>query len=160
MTENFDLFGLPIPVGRGKAGRPEHVPSVEMRNKVKVLLAAGWPNDRIAKTLRLSLPTFRKHYFLELKERDAMRDRLDARWLMKLVELGIEGDNVQALKELRRFMEFNDAMRSERRLEAPVSDKQKSPKLGKKEQAIVDAGTAHVGSSWGELLDEKAKVMN
>lgn len=51
----FDLLGDPIPEGFGKRGRPEHIPTVENRNKVRLLLALGWaalPDPRDAQDHR------------------------------------------------------------------------------------------------------------
>jgi hypothetical protein len=43
-----------------KPPQPEHVPTQEKRNLVNLLLGAGWSNERIAATLRITLPAFRK----------------------------------------------------------------------------------------------------
>ena len=52
MTEKilsqFDLLCDPIPKGWGKKGRPEHFPTIENRNKIRLLLAFDWTNPRIA----------------------------------------------------------------------------------------------------------------
>ncbi|MEA3534272.1 hypothetical protein [Rhizobium sp. CC-YZS058] len=115
MDTIFDLFGNPVPLGRGKRGRPEHVPTIENRNRVSILLAAGWSNERIANALAITLPTLRKHYFAELKARDAMRDRLEARRL-ELAWRTAEAGNVGAMKEFGRLLEKNDRMEIEREL--------------------------------------------
>lgn len=130
----FDLFGNPVPFGRGKRGRPEHVATIENRNKVSILLAAGWSNERIASSLAITLPTLRKHYFSELKAREAMRDRLEARRL-ELAWRTAEAGNVGAMKEFGRLLEKNDRMEIERELSqsgknnAPVET---APRVGKK----------------------------
>ncbi|MFD2441503.1 helix-turn-helix domain-containing protein [Paracoccus kondratievae] len=64
MEEVFDLFGNPVDPGTGKPGRPRRVATLEERNKVKALLAVGWSNERIASVLQMSLPTFRRNFFM------------------------------------------------------------------------------------------------
>ena len=55
---DLDLFGDPVRVP-GRRGRPQHVASQRNRDKVVMLLALGWSNDRIANALVVSLPTLR-----------------------------------------------------------------------------------------------------
>ncbi|MGL4497346.1 MAG: hypothetical protein ACRCYS_10345 [Beijerinckiaceae bacterium] len=76
-------------------------------NKVKLLMALGWPNDRIARALGITLPTLRKHYFPLLKVRDLARDAMDARRVERLWEAAEKG-NIGAEKELSRFILEND----------------------------------------------------
>jgi hypothetical protein len=80
----FDLFGDPVSANHGGRGRPAHVPTQQNRNLVSMLAARRWPNERIAGVFRITLPTFRKHYFSEMKLRDAARDRLDARKTLEI----------------------------------------------------------------------------
>jgi len=68
VSKILDVFGDPIPEGWGKRGRPQHVATQQNRNKVTMLLLAlGWNNRRIAKSLSIAPPTLRKNYFRELK---------------------------------------------------------------------------------------------
>lgn len=128
----FDLLGDPIPTGFGKRGRPPHVATKENRNKVILLLAQGWPDQRIAGALGVTVPTLKKHYFLELKVREVARDRVEAIGLLSLWNMGREG-NVAAMKEYFRRHDnamgdvFTDEVERQQR------------KLGKKEQAKVEA---------------------
>lgn len=143
---NFDLLGDPIPENWGRRGRPAHVPTIENRNKVRLLLAFGWADQRIAQALRITAPTLRKHYFRELRDRDEARPALEANALMMVYQGAAEG-NVGAMKELWRHIERLD-------LQRPQALKRAKPaKLGKKEQATIDARTAHEGSGWGALLN-------
>jgi hypothetical protein len=66
MDQIFDLFGDPVPLNRGKRGRPQHVPTRENRSRVKELARVGWSKKRIAAELCISKPTLRPHYFQEL----------------------------------------------------------------------------------------------
>jgi hypothetical protein len=154
MAEHFDLFGDPVPANRGGRGRPQHLPTHENRNKVSMLLALGWSNERIAAALNVTQPTLRKHYFSELKFRDVARDRLNAAFMMKVWNEADAG-NVGAMRLFAQLVDKNDiavghdsfygAQRREAEEERPA-------KLGKKEQAAAEAETAGQGTGWGDDL--------
>jgi hypothetical protein len=135
---NLDLFGDPIPEHWGRRGRPPHVPSVDNRNKVKMLLALGWTDERIANSLSISQPTLRKHYFLELKFRDEARDRLEARYAM-LVWQGVEALSGAAFKEFRRIVDHGDAVNADKKVRHRATDGPRPQKLGKKEERQLAA---------------------
>ena len=59
----FDLLGDPILEGFGKRGRPPHIPTEKNRNKIMILLAQGWIDQRISSALGITVPTLRKHFF-------------------------------------------------------------------------------------------------
>lgn len=128
----LDLLGDPIPPNHGRRGRPQHVPTKESRNKIILLLAQGWTDARMAGAIGISLPTLKRHYFSELKVRDAARDRVEAIGLLSLWNMGREG-NVAAMKEYFRRHDaamgdvFADQVEKETR------------KLGKKEQTRLEA---------------------
>lgn len=149
MAERFDLFGDPVPDNWGKRGRPQHIPTGENINKVTMLVALGWGNERIASALDLTLPTFRKHYFSLVKRlRATARDRLDSAFAMHLWKQVQEG-NVGAQRLWLLFLERNDRMDAERAMAATPADKPAADRLGKKvvdEQRAADADA--------ELTDE------
>jgi hypothetical protein len=158
MAESFDLLGDPIPEGWGKRGRPQHIATQRNRNKVMLLLALGWNNERIAKALAITPPTLRRNYFRELKVRDDARDRLDAKVVDKLFTL-VEAGNVSAIKEFRKLIERNDLMLGHQTFygdgPAKPAREHKAPKpakLGKKEEAALLAETAGQDSDWGDDL--------
>ena len=62
MNEFLDLFGDIVPPHRGRRGRPAHVPTRENRTKVACLLIAGCPVPAIARAMKITPPTLRKHY--------------------------------------------------------------------------------------------------
>lgn len=133
--EETDLFGYPVRPGRGKPGRPRFQVTQRDRNKVRLLLALGWSNTRIANAIEVSLPTLHRYFRAELKQRDAMRDRLDARRFEIAMEQANAG-NIAALKELGRMIERNDLMTAETAMGAqPKNDDTPAEKVGKK---IVD----------------------
>jgi hypothetical protein len=128
----FDLLGDPIPPNHGGRGRPPHIPTKENANKIMLLLAQGWPNQRIADAMGITVPTLKKYYFSVLKTRDAARDRVEAIGLLTFWSMGREG-NVAAMKEYFR------------RHDAAMGDvfadqvEQESRKLGKKERDRLEA---------------------
>ena len=153
MSDDFDLFGHPIPEWKGKRGRPPYEANEKDRNKVKLLLALGWSNERIGNAIGRSAATVKRYFRAELKDRDAMRDRLDGRRFEIAMEQANAG-NVAALKELGKMIERSDTMLIEARLrqghQAPAPEKHE--KLGKKDTAKKAAETAGKGSEWGDDL--------
>lgn len=153
MEENFDLFGHPVRPGKGAKGRPPYEPTERDRNKIKLLLALGWSISRMANAIAVSPATLKRYFRAELKQRDAMRDRLDARRFEIAMEQANAG-NVAALKELGKMIDRSDMMDIDRQLREAQSDapKKTSDKLGKKEAAAEAAKTAGEGSEWGNDL--------
>ena len=147
MAENLDLFGDPIPEGRGRPGRPMHVPTQENRNKVSMLLAFGWNNERIAQALHIDPKTLRRHYSRELRFRDEARARLDAALAMRLWKQ-VEAGNVSAMREFRDLLEHNDLML----LGGQPKPEPKPPRLGKKEAAEAAAQTPDLDTPLGRLM--------
>lgn len=158
MAEEFsgdvDLFGDPYRLPSGKRGRPAHVWTMKNSNKIKLLLALGWSNSRIAGALDITQPTLRKYYFSELRARMIMRDRLDARRFEQMMDAANTG-NVAAMKALEKMLEKSDLMQMAGKFD-PVPEKSpeeaKSKPLGKKEQQLIDAQTAGEGSGWSSDL--------
>jgi hypothetical protein len=144
MAQEFDLLGDPIPENWGKRGRPAHIPTHQNRNKIRVLLAFGWSNKEIAKALRITTETMRKHYSVELRQRDEARPALKAKAVMMIFDAA-ESGNVAAMKELQRLIEQDDINR------APARPP-REPRLGKKEAADLAAQDGHEDTGWGELV--------
>jgi hypothetical protein len=141
--EVFDLFGNPWVDQPRKRGRPPHEVTVKTRKRVSMLVALGWTNPRIALTIGVTLKTLHKHYFHELAQRDAARDRLEARRLELAWELA-EGGNVGAFREFAKLLERNDRMEIEREMASspPAEPSAPSARLGKKvidERKAIDA---------------------
>ena len=141
----FDLLGDPIPENWGKRGRPAHIPTLENRNKIRLLLAFGWANKRIAAALRITAETLRKHYFVELRQRDEARAALKANAMM-MVYRAAAGGNVGAMKELVRMIDRHD-------LTLPQAPKKTKPeKLGKKALAELAAKDVGPDNEWAGLI--------
>ncbi len=64
--------------GRSFSCRATHTPTERNRNKIRLLLARGWTNTRIAQALRNTSATLGKHYFRELHQRDEVLPALKA----------------------------------------------------------------------------------
>ena len=102
-----------------------------------------------ATAIGVSVPTLRKHYFAEVAKRDSARVRMEITQLARLNDAAV-GGNVAAEKELLKQMEKGAMISGARAMERPIKPKQ--PRLGKKEQLVVDAGAASQSGEWGSLL--------
>ena len=85
----------------------------------------------IARSLRITLPTLRKHYFAELRDRDWARLQLKAAQIMMTYREADKG-NAGMIKQLGEIVRKGELAE----LEAEMAQRQqaKPPKLGKKEQ--------------------------
>lgn len=133
----FDLFGNPVRIGKGRRGRPAFEVTERNHNKVKLLLALGWSNDRVANAIECSTATLKRHFRALLLERDKMRDRMEAERLMRVAEEAAKG-NVGAMRQFGQLIDRNDRMEAERRIEAQP----KAAAPGKKDLARIDARSA------------------
>lgn len=119
-------------------GSKPYQPTKAERDKVLLLSAAAMSEQEISAAIGISRATLRKHFADELKNGHA---RKTAENLARL-EGAAKAGNVAAMKFLAA------------RLDA-LSEAKKPPRperLGKKEKANLDAQTAHVDTSWEELL--------
>lgn len=151
--EEIDLFGDPVRLPSGRRGRPAHVATQKNRNKVIMLLALGWANERIAGALHITQPTLRKHYFSELKARVVQRDRLDA-WRFEKVIEAAQGGNVGAMRLLTQMIEKNDLVFADAKIRAAQNSSRSATYVGKKEQAQLAAHETVLGGDegWGDDL--------
>jgi hypothetical protein len=129
MSEGFDLLGDPIPEGLGKRGRPPHLVTDEKRLKVRVLLAFSDDEAAVADGLGISVPTLRKHYFRELREKLGARKRLKATLLFTLAKEA-EAGNASAIDKLFKRL---DKLEVAEMAEVIKSVGGKGPAKGKKE---------------------------
>jgi hypothetical protein len=82
-----------------------------------------------------------------------MRDRLDASLAMRLWQQVMAG-NVSAMREFRDLLEHNDLMLLGGQRREPEKPS-KAPKLGKKEQALVDAQQPNTTTEMGRLMAQR-----
>ncbi|SHL80326.1 hypothetical protein SAMN05444389_101429 [Paracoccus solventivorans] len=156
MSVNFDLFGNPVRDGHGKRGRPPFEVTPEKSNKIRLGLALGWSNDRIANAIACSPATLKRYFRAELAERTMARDQMELR-RFELIMAEANKGNVGAIKELGRMLERNDSVLAGQRFDDAQRRGQEQTKaakpLGKKEAAQLAAETAGgEGSLWGEDL--------
>ncbi len=136
---SVDLLGDPLRDLPDPRGRKKLKVTKDLRERVAVLRAGGMEREEIADAIGCSERTLRTYFLPELNEGKAGK-RAEA--IARLFELGIEG-NVSALKAFLALGVKADA----------IPRLPREAKLGKKEQAVKDAETAHRGSRWGELLE-------
>ncbi|GAB4241273.1 MAG: hypothetical protein Tsb0032_44260 [Kiloniellaceae bacterium] len=139
---------MPVPENHGERGRPPHIPTPESRNQVRLLVAWRWTDQRIAQSQRISVPTLKKHYFAELAERAAARAQLRAAYLSMVFKRADEGSDTM-IKELGRLIAQDD-LAAAGKAYGKKPKAAKAPKLGKKEQAQVEAQEPTGG--WEGLL--------
>ncbi|MBL4767660.1 MAG: hypothetical protein JKY94_08090 [Rhodobacteraceae bacterium] len=132
-----DLWGNETYLVKRTKGRPPFEWTSENSNKVSMLLAMGWSNDRIRGCIRdprtgkiISNPTLKRHFRAELQIRDQQRDQLVAKQLMVTADSAFSG-NVGAMRLLQQLIEKNDLVLAEVSF-GKVADTIQ-PKLGKKQ---------------------------
>jgi hypothetical protein len=130
-----DLLGDPIGPYRDPRGRKKLKVTNELRERVAVLRAGGMDREEIADAIGCCEKTLRTYFLSELnKGKSAKR----AEVVEKLFKMAI-GGSVPAMKAFLALGAKTEAI-------------PRVPKLGKKEQLLKDAETAHHSSGWGELV--------
>lgn len=118
------------------AGRPRFKPKPKQRERVKLLKADGWSNERIAAQLAISRNTLEAAFALELEfGADAKRvENLEA------AEKAAKKGNASAIKWLAGRFDLARVAHQVAARESPAENEEaRSPKLGKKEQQQRDA---------------------
>lgn len=159
MEPNFDLFGHPVREGFGSRGRPPYEPTEKDRNKVKLLMALGWVNSRIANAIGVSPATLKRYFRADMRERDAMRDRLDARRFEIALEQANAG-NVTALRELGAMIDRNDRMEIERKMSKPDDDDTDASKSKAGKKAINEQRAHAADADLMAELESEAAAQN
>lgn len=154
MSENFDLWGDPIAEPGETRGRPKHLKTDEKRHRVAVLVALNQSQADIAAAIGIREPTLRKHYFRELRD-GLSQKRAEA--LVMIYESAKKG-NVAAQKELIKLLDKADIDATVRRFQTAdaKATPKKPPRLGKKEQADLDAATPDLATPLGKLMAMRA----
>lgn len=139
-----DLFGAPVGQIKERWGRPSFAKSKENQELVALLKAANWSVSRISRHLGCDEKTLRKHFSRELEQG---ADIIEAMALQVTLQKMRQGNSVAT----GRILDITEKAN----LVAPPPKPKAAPeeeKLGKKEQAIRDAQTAHEDGDWGKLL--------
>lgn len=127
--------------------RPDHKPTVASRRRVEIAAGAGMPHEGIAQALKIDAKTLRKHYAVELAS-GANVKRMQV--LESLFAQARKGSTSAARAYLAHVPKFDVLPVAGSGAEgAPVP---KPEKLGKKQQAQLDAVGAEAGSGWDGLL--------
>lgn len=116
-----------------------------------VLAAFDKNEEQIAAALSITPPTLRKHYFRELRSRLEARQRLEGKLLASLLT-EVDKGNVSAIDKLWKRLDRHDLATGAPAKTVRNVRPAKTPKLGKKEQAVADAATAHEGDDWNRVL--------
>jgi len=139
--EATDLFGETPSPYRDPRGRPKMKLTNELRDRVAMLRASGMTQEDIADAVGCSVPTLVQYFSLELNEgRSAKRAEM-----IETVWLAAKAGNVTAM---RTWLALNDRDQTPRRVVRPKAE----PKLGKKEQALLDAKTAPNAGGWAAVV--------
>ena len=140
-----------------KTGRPPFAPTARDRRAVEAMAAAGIGQAQIALVMDIGQPTLRRHFRRELD--------VGAIQAQVTVTTALFREATRRTKPSVRAMELWLRCRCGwREAAAPELPREPRPEpLGKKQQASLDAKTAHVGTSWEDLLgpddpDEKTPL--
>lgn len=143
---SVDLFGQPVRTSRRGRGRPQHEATAENRQKVLLWMLTERTDEEIAEALGITPRTLAKHYFHELGYRRTVRMHMEGKLLASIVEQ-VEKGNAAAMSLFDKKLDKLGLGRRDK----PVATK--PVKLGKKDQAIVDARNAGVGTPLGQLIN-------
>jgi hypothetical protein len=152
---------------KSKTGRPEHAATAVTRRKVAIAAGGGMLHEQIALALGISTPTLRKYYKHELSI-GASQCRMAV--LQAVYETAKRKGTTSAAKAyLANAPEFEappmpEGEESPVRPPAPVAAPAAAPepqpaKVGKKEQAALDATSAAEGTEWADLLPRGGTIL-
>ena len=133
-----------MPEKRGR-GRPAYVPTDEARERVQVLRAQGMSKEAIAAALDIHLDTLVKHFSLDLEVAVAKRT---AEIMMARYRSAVGG----SVPAQNKFLELAGASPTRAARAAAVR------KVGKKEQAVIDAHATDTSSDLGQLIAQRHEI--
>jgi transcriptional regulator with XRE-family HTH domain len=139
--EMMDMFDGTSSPYRDPRGRKKMRVNNELREHVAMLRASGMTQEQIADAIGCSVPTLVQYFSLELNEGKAAKR---AEMIRALWSAAIAG-NVTAMKA---WLALNDRDTAPKAITRPSAE----PKLGKKEQALVDAKAAPHSGGWADLV--------
>lgn len=124
-------------------GRPPHAPTEKDRQMVEVLAGFAIPTAKIADVLDIDQKTLLKHYDREIRRGAAMVESKLAGNLLRIAG-GTDGTALKAI-----IFALTCRFGWSQYVPRPVADEP----LGKKEQAQIEAQTAHQHSDWSGLVN-------
>lgn len=133
-------------------GRPRFKPSRAQRNRVKLMKAAGWSNERIAAQIGVSRNTLEKALAAEL-EFGADSKKLQ---VMENLEKASGKGNASASKQLLDMFDVAATLRPDGG-DRPA-DPPREAKLGKKERQQIEAENPDTSTEMGDLLARRAEL--
>lgn len=136
-----DLFGETPSPFRDPRGRKKTKITNELRDRVAMLRASNMTQAEIADAIGCSVPTLVEFFSFELNEGKAAKraEMLDTLWQ------AAKNGNVTAM---RTWLALNDKGVTPREMIKPKAE----PKLGKKEQALVDAKSKPSAGGWAAVV--------
>lgn len=118
-------------------GRPQFKPTAAQRNRVRVLKADNWSQERIARLLGIDADTLAKHFAEELSHGADIK----LAEVLDHADRGVRKGNASLIKWVtERRLIARAAREMEERANGPTEAEPKLEKLGKKEQRQRDAG--------------------
>lgn len=126
-------------------GRPAYVPSDKDRHQVKALAAMGATLFEMSLVMRLSEPTLRKYFTVEISTGEIEANAQVAQSLFRQATARDKPNVTAAIFWLKCRAGWHDGSptREPREREDPP---------GKKRIAELEAKTAHEGTDWGDIL--------
>lgn len=132
---------------KNPGGRPEFEVTDELRDRVEWYIAAGMKRDDVARAIGCTKNTLDKHFEDQILNGWARKKAA----ILDLMIATAKDGNASIQKRLEQIISTTGAAQ---KFEAEVP---KQEPLGKKQQAVVDAKTAGLGTDWGD--DLKAPVI-
>lgn len=148
---DLDLFGRPLAPIRDRRGRPSFKKTLENMDFVSVRAAAGWTRERIATAMGVDVKTLRKNFSHELEHGHLHVEGMMLDVLLRRVREGHTPSIRQLADRLDRALPVAPRKQS---LDADDEDAPAKP-LGKKEQALVDAGA--VPEEYGDIFARRQR---
>lgn len=136
-------------------GRPRFKPTKAQRNRVKLMKAAGWSNERIAAQIGVARNTLEKALAAEL-EFGADSKKLQ---VMENLEKASGKGNASASKQLLDMFDVASTLRPDGG-DLPAPQPEREPRLGKKERLQREAENPDTTTEMGDLLARRAAMSN
>jgi hypothetical protein len=133
-------------------GRKPYQPTKAQRKTVELWRGCGLSEQAMADSLGITRVTLRKHFKVELAT-GAGRARAEN---LARLKKAAEGGSVAAIKYLDAKLIIAPSDFTAASIVAPEPQK---PKLGKKEQAVIDAANPDTETMMGDLMAQRAGLL-
>lgn len=146
---DLDLFGNVTGPIKDPRGRPSYAKSKENQLLVGTLAAAGWNQEQIGAYMQCDPKTLRKYFSRELNHGGLFLEGMALQVLVKKMAEGHIGATNKVIDIVGRDPRAQGG-------KGKPAEKPKSPPLGKKDQAILDA--QDVPQGWAEIMRPGEKL--